>query len=249
MRLPEACRCGSNQQIVAGNLVMHATGPTAGRARRRRNSCHSEPAIRHVASAALASGELFVSSVLINYDVIIIAYCCRLMLSTQNVVMVIATSSIDLLHVARQRQWRTCVSGSPSAGASALLRPCLCSLRFVHSVSGALSRLLENCVRESAVDMSADTRSKFALDKDALLQTQIAMNEWLRLATSFLDPVASLPMGSSTSLLWDCVISRWCEKEEGGRNGMSSTVLGLIAASRHGLSYVDLPPTRFGLFV
>jgi hypothetical protein len=72
--------------------------------------------------------------------------------------------------------------------------------------------------------MSADTRAKFALDQDVLLQTCIAMNEWRRLATSFFDPVSPLPVGKSTSLLWDSVLSRWCEKEEGGRNGMSSTV-------------------------
>lgn len=36
------------------------------------------------------------------------------------------------------------------------------------------------------------------------------------------------------------MLQRWCEKEEGGRNGMSSTVLALIACSRHGLSYAEL---------
>jgi hypothetical protein len=36
--------------------------------------------------------------------------------SSQNVVMVIATSSVDMLHVARQRQWSTCVTGTPTAG-------------------------------------------------------------------------------------------------------------------------------------
>ena len=41
-------------------------------------------------------------------------------------------------------------------------------------------------------------------------------------------------------MLWDNVLARWCEKEEGGRNGMSSTVLALIAASRHGLSFAEL---------
>jgi hypothetical protein len=138
----------------------------------------------------------------------------------QNVVMVIATSSVELLHVARQRQWSTCVTSAPS--------------------TGAVSRLLEACVRDSGVSMSADTRAKFDLHKDALLQTSIAMNEWRRLATSFFDPVGSLPLGKSSSLLWDSVLQRWCEKEEGGRNGMSSTVLALIACSRHGLSYAEL---------
>lgn len=47
------------------------------------------------------------------------------------------------------------------------------------------------------MDMSLDTRSKFAVDKDALLQSCISTNEWQRLATSFFDPVASLPMGKS----------------------------------------------------
>ena len=56
--------------------------------------------------------------------------------------------------------------------------------------------------------MSSDTRDKLTLDGDVLLQTMIAINEWRRLATSFFDPVASLPMGKSTSLLWDSVLSR-----------------------------------------
>jgi hypothetical protein len=45
--------------------------------------------------------------------------------------------------------------------------------------------------------MSLDTRSKFAVSKDALLQSSVSTNEWRRLATSFFDPVASLPMGKS----------------------------------------------------
>ncbi len=48
--------------------------------------------------------------------------------------------------------------------------------------------------------MSRDTRDKLAVEQDALLQTMIAMNEWRRLATSFFDPVASLPVGKSTPL-------------------------------------------------
>jgi hypothetical protein len=65
------------------------------------------------------------------------------------------------------------------------------------AAAGAVAQLLETCVRESGVDMSLDTRSKFAVDKDALLQSCISTNEWQRLATSFFDPVASLPMGKS----------------------------------------------------
>ncbi len=52
-------------------------------------------------------------------------------------------------------------------------------------------------MRESGVSMCLDTRSKFSLEQDLLLQSSISMNEWQRLATSFFDPVASLPMGKS----------------------------------------------------
>ena len=74
--------------------------------------------------------------------------------------------------------------------------------------AAAVSSLLQKCVLESNVVMSSDTRDKLTLDHDVLLQTTIAMNEWQRLATSFFDPVAALPMGKSTALLWDSVLSR-----------------------------------------
>lgn len=171
----------------------------------------------------------------------------------QNVVMVMASSSIDLLHVARQRQWGVIVTGRPSSGTGAptARSPSVRNTR----VTGAISRVLEVCVEGSGVVMSADTRAKFSMEHDALLQTCVTSllalyfcnnqpgasvctsgTGWPRRSLTPSRPCQwervrlALPqfifvtLDAGTALLWDCVLSRWCEKEEGGSSGMSSTV-------------------------
>ncbi len=105
-------------------------GAAAGATRRCRDVCHAVSDVCHESAAAAAAGGASYQAHHVDY--VAMRFTCTYTrisqsiafilpifsreLSSQNVVMVIATSSVDMLHVARQRQWNTCVTGTPTAG-------------------------------------------------------------------------------------------------------------------------------------